>query len=88
MLCVSGEWKLYLKQRVGNGPDFDVLGWWEKACDHTLVHHTRLSVQNCITKMIMFVLPSAAFFCACKGPDVVHPPYCNAVHATGLRLCS
>ena len=29
----SGEWKLYWKQRVVD-PHFDVLQWWERACNH------------------------------------------------------
>ena len=34
LLCASGEWKLYWKQRVVDDPDFDVLQWWERACNH------------------------------------------------------
>ena len=30
----SREWKLYWKQRVVDSPDFDVLGWRERACNH------------------------------------------------------
>ena len=34
VLCASGEWKLYWKQKVIDSPDVDVLGWWERACNH------------------------------------------------------
>ena len=31
VLCASGEWKLYWKQRFADDLDFDVLQWWERA---------------------------------------------------------
>jgi hypothetical protein len=34
LLCASGEWKLYWKQRVVDSPDFDVMGCWHVATDN------------------------------------------------------
>ena len=34
-LCACGAWKLCWKQGVADDPDFDVLQWWERGCNHT-----------------------------------------------------
>ena len=66
VLCASGEWKLYWKQRVVDSPDFDVLGWWERACNHmglaTLGHVALNALTDPVTTTATDPPPSGNHF--------------------------
>ena len=67
VLCASGEWKLYWKQRIVDDPDFDVLQWWERACNHMGLANLDRVALNALTFPVTTTVAEGSFRIM-KGP--------------------
>ena len=55
------EWKLYWKQRVVDDPDFDVLQWWERACNHMGLAKLGRVALNALTFPVTMTVAKGSF---------------------------
>ena len=61
VLCACGEWKFYWKQRVVDDREFDVLQWWERACNHMGLATLGHAALNALTFPVTMTVAEGSF---------------------------